>query len=510
MTRSLKQLLVGGMLGFCFMPSVYPITLAPERPCALVSPSFFRPRSLATDSTFELALTNYNTYCVPGAQSCVDVYIRPFYQHSYNGFETAQYFMPRHAQTAAISPNGDGELNPVWFSLVTYVEHGNPPDAPYNNQYYSFVSMEPMRSATGAFITLLAYPSDTMFLSIHSVFYRAEHDLHTLENGRSVNADVYSPLLQYPPKYRTFCQAVTNDEWTAAKIPCQVLQQVGFDDVQIKLGYVAVQHERSTAMLYAVVTAPTGQWCTFNGDYLFQPVIGSKQASVGGGVNAGGCLFHTDRSAFWVMADAKLNYFLAANERRTFDFTQNGDWSRYLLLQTKSDPVTVVPQAVPAVNINTLEARVHPGAQFQLWLALHADVHNWQLEGGYTFWFRQHERVTIPCDTYPDGVYGILDAYGTFNAGNYEYTSASQATIWLAGAAESDPIFTPVYKSDLNCSSAAHPQTGSSTWYGSAGYFFNNQGKTAVFVGLNASCETAHNYAALNQWAWWATLGLLF
>jgi hypothetical protein len=372
--------------------------------------------------------------------------------------------------------------------------------------------MEPHRSAAGCFVTFQAYPSCRTFLQVHSFVGRIHHNLNVIETGRSINADVYSTALPVQPSFKRFCQAVNSNAWSYAHIPCEHVQTTWFDDVQLRGGVFLSKTERFSTLLYAVGTVPAGRPSQFLGYRVFEPIIGSLQGSVGGGVNVGGCLFFVDQASMWLMMDARINYFLSSTEKRTFDLTSNGDWSRYLLLQTKVSPDGTIPKAIPGANILTLDTRVRPGAQFQLWLGLHLDVKTWQFEVGCTNWLRQHERLEPPAGQIPADTYGILDAFGSLYdvppaPSYYYYTSASQAAIWLSGAAQSDPVFTPFNQDDLSLVSAAHPFTGSVTWYASLGYALPN---TSVFIALNASVENAYNRAALYQSAWWATLAFLF
>lgn len=510
------------------------------RVSASTSPSFFRPRNISTDSTYELALANYNQFhhhqrpseCNNGSAS---LYVRPFYQQSFYGAQTARYFTPGHLETFKIAPNGLGCVDPVWLQLVTFNSFNNP--AISYQDYFSTVSFQPIAQRYGAIFTANFFPSVCTFFNVNFALVEAKNDLRVIEDGRVTDPDV-NLIETNPPLYRTFCQATNNTlatagfadgVWTAGRIACQKLKTLGVDDVQLKLGRNFVMRDRGHLLGFLMMTVPTGKASLFTSradacpkykgcyitptqgsQYLFQPLVGSRNWSFGGGLNGDVVLMQHEDRALWCMFEAKYNYYFRATERRSFDLTANGDWSRYLLLQTQTSGLTV-PTPIPAINVFTMDASVRPGSQFQIWTAMHYQLCQWEFEAGYNLWYRQQEKVCLPArggcgSTFPANTYGILDAYDTDGI----YTSSSTSTIWLSDLVPSDATFTPVSLSDLNPLSAAHPRTASSKFYGSVGYSFNQSKPASVFLGINGSVELAHNYAAMNNWGAWATAALIF
>ncbi len=541
MTQRMKRQLVALLALYGVSVEAATVDYVSRRVSASTSPSFFRPRNISTDSTYELALANYNMFHREDKECLGSTwYVRPFYQQSFYGAQTARYFTPRHFETVTIAPASTGDIDPVWLQLISY--QGAQTACPNYNFYYSSVSFEPIAQRYGAVFTANFLPSACSFFNINFALVQAKNDLRIIEDGRAVDPDV--ALAEQQPTYSNFYQAVDNtlatagvlsNVWTAGRMACKKLRTLGVDDIQLKLGRTFSESDRGHFLGYLMMTIPTGKRSLFTSQqnplpcakggevvptegsqYLFQPLVGSRNWSFGFGLNGDVCVMqHEDRS-FWLMYDAKFNYYFKATERRTFDLCSNGDWSRYLLLQTNINnpsisfnPFFSMPGGtiVPAVNIFTLDASVRPGAQVQLWTAAHYDLCHWQFEAGYNFWLRQQERVRIPAaNAFSANTYGILDAGAAATA----FVSQSQATIALAGAVSSDTAFVPVTVANLNPSSAAHPRTASSKLYGSVGYTFHESKPASVFLGINGSVEFAHNYAAMNQFAGWATAAVNF
>lgn len=494
-----------------------------EKSPAGMTPTFFRPRNITTDSTFELALDDYNRFY--NKSGCWgDLYVRPFYQKSFYGAQTARYFLP--SGTDRIRVGHPGDVNPIWLQLVA-------PAAAEETQpaYNSNVAICPTRQTYGALLTLNLYPTSRLFFNVHFAAMKAVHDLRVQENARTVTGALSD--------YRTFCDAMNAKNMLYGKMSCRKVTASGIDDVQFKLGYDFVQHDRGNFMLYLIGTAPTGkrnlyEYICNNGtpdllpndvyvtpvrgsEYMFQALVGNRQGSFGVGLNTGACLHQVDNTACYWLMDVKFNYYFSARERRTFDLRQTynatgtpatpitpNNWSRYLLLVDST--ATLIP--LPAVNYLSIDAKVRPGAQVQLWTAMHLDYCDWQIEAGYNYWYRQQENLRLlPCSTFPTN-FGIYDIAGV-RAG--AATSSLRSVIYLGEQNPSDaPDFYAVEFTDLNATSAAHPATASSKFYGSLGRNFTLSERVAIFLGVNGSVEFAHNYAALNQGALWATFGLLF
>ena len=202
------------------------------------------------------------------------------------------------------------------------------------------------------------------------------------------------------------------------------------------------------------------------------------------------------------MADFKYQYYFSARELRSFDFTANGDWSRYLLVVTQALPA--IP--TPAINLFTLPTQVTPKSMIHLWSALHYHYCNYDFEFGYTFWWRAKEHLSC-VQNIPNNL-GILDLSGLCST---TPTSASTANISQSivspNITVSNSTFTPIPVNGLNLD-CSQSKSLSNSLYAAIGY---DTGLCHdLYVGLLGSYEFGHSYTALSAWSVWGTIGLAF
>lgn len=472
-----------------------------------ITPTFFRVRNITSDLTFQNTQMYYHQF--HNQQSCWgDLYIRPFYQRTFNGSAAAGYFLPSGSDRVQLNSAGAGDINPTWLNLVA------PTEDPQSG-YFSTVSINPVRSTYGALISLNLFPFEYGFFTLHFAALHASHNLHLQETARG--EDITADLMP-----ETFCQAMNSADLEAGLIPCQKVCAGGVDDIKLQLGYDLLRYEVSRCAGYVVCFIPTGPKHLYtsvenavlpaSGDlkptqgsqFLFQPLVGSRQWSIGAGLSGETVLLHAEDESLWLLADGMFNFYTSATERRYFDLQQNGNWSRYLLVV----PSTARLNTSSGINDFTFDVKVRPGVQVQLWTALHYERARWQVEGGYSLWYRQEERLKIPDSATLSSDIGIFDIPGVLAANP---VSASTATINLGVTQiESDATFVALTKSMLNPNSAIHPQTASSTFFGSLARDFELSEWVIGHLGLNGSVEFAHNRAAFDQYALWLTAALLF
>ena len=455
-------------------------------PMLKASKTFFTPRSISLDdSTFELALTNYDRYHGDNDDSWLNFYVKPFYQRSRKGCDLARYFLPNNQRCVTLSEDGTGDLDSLFFNLIS----------PAGTFYNSTVCLSPRRTTYGAVFTFYANLDclcDKLWLGINFAAMGAKHDLHVCETG-SVAPGTLSG-------FTDACDAFNNPEWTAGRLACRSLKRSGVDDIQLKLGYDYCSNEDSHGTIYLVTSIPTGK--RPRSCYLFEPIVGSKHGSLGLGFNGDYTFNVCDDHNLTLMGDIKYRYVFRATERRSFDLI-NGDWSRYLPLVSSATPVLLTP----GINAFTLNAEVTPRSTINLWTAVHYDYCNWNFELGYNFWWRQAEKVCIKCPLASD--IGILDLAGICSG---TATSANAATIAqsiINNIALSDGTFTDLTTSLLNQNSAAHPRALSNKIYASIGY--NTECYChPILLGINGSYEFGHRCAALSQGAVWGTVGISY
>lgn len=453
------------------------------------SHTFFTPRQITTDPTFELALDDYYMFLSEESKN-YQLYIKPFYQQSCHGSKKAGYFLPNNTCCASVREDGTGDINPLWFNVISA------PGTTYN----STLCFAPQRTTYGSVFTFFANLCswvDGLWLLANTAVVGAAHNVHVHETNRTATGTI--------PGFANLCDGFNNPDWCAGKIKCCGKKtKTGLDDIQIKIGYNFDCGDIDHAAFYGVLTIPTGN--RPNADYLFEPLVGSKHASLGAGLNAGYILCDSNQGSLSVLTDLKYRYSLSAHERRSFDLCTNGDWSRYLLVVDETDPL----YSLPGINYFTLPVNVTPRSTIDFWLALHSRRScNWDIEIGYNLWWRQQEKVTLRCcnSALSSSIIGIYDIGGLCSG---TATTASTATIAQSVAnAVSDATFVPLTISDLNLSSAAHPAVLTNKIYlATSGHY--DIAYHELLIGIGASYEAARHNSALDQWAVWTTFGFDF
>ena len=488
------SVIYGGCLNHC----------TPENADEVICPSnvvhpktFFSPRQITYDSTFELALTNYDIYhpldCDNQCAYGVNLYATPFYEQSRKSCAFAGYFLPNGKCAVNVRQDGTGDINPLWLGLSG--QAGVP--------FSSIFAINPQRKTAGVVLTAridLGGWSDCLrgaWLGINTAVVHVKHNLNVCEEPASQLTCVGSSNL---------CTVLDNPTLTAGRISCTSLKKTGLDDIQLKLGYdwFYCGCDNGHITPYLVAGIPTGK--RPKSEFLFEPLVGSKHGSFGAGLNADAQIWECgNRSITW-MVDVKYRYAFKAKERRSYDLCQNLDWSRYLMLVNSTATLT------PLLGINALttDVNVTPRSEINFWTAFHYENCQWGFEFGYNLWWRQREKVRLTELPAITNV-GIFDLSG---AAILNAVSASNATI-AQGIGGLNPIvsnatFVPLTLTDLNLHSAEHPRAITHKVYAAAD-IRSCWCSYPVLLGVGGSYEFARPRAnAFEQWAVFGKLGITF
>ena len=460
------------------------------------SHSILTPRQITTDPTFELALTDYNIYHPTeynGHNNChnYQFYVKPFYQQSTKKQKLASYFLPNNLCSVSVEENGTGDINPLWFGVV----------GPNGTYYNSTLTLNPVHRAYGAVLTFYMDIGCDWWLLANTALMGASNSMSLCETGSSVGSGVACGFTK-------MCQALNNPEWCYGRISSKTISKGGLDDIQIKLGknkYICDNNGHIAP--YFVFTIPTGK--RSNNQYLFQPVVGSKHLSFGLGLNGEYVYCENsntyDLSFLW---DLKYHYVVRANELRSFDLTVNGDWSRYLPVVTSDQPLN----SLPGINYFTQCVVVQPKSTIDFWLAAHYARCNWDIEVGYTLWWRQKEGVSFGCRNPKLGE--NTGIYDMARVNSQIITSAITATIadsLVNDSVVSDGLFVPISQSYFNLDSGTNPTAITNKIYLSGDYKHDSLCKgLPTLLGLGVSYEFAGKCYPLSQWAVWANIGVNF
>lgn len=356
---------------------------------------------------------------------------------------------------------------------------------------------------------------------------------------------------------------------TSGRICCGKRTKTNVAEVQVAVGHNPILSDRCHFGWNLRTSIPTGG--RSRADFLFEPIIGNGgHWELGAGLTGHATLWSSacNTQSFALYSDLNVTHLFTARQRRSFDFTNNGCLSRYMLLEQMNTPlvsglgintgtpvVEVAAQQqysgklVPAINETTLYANISVGAQVDFVIKAAYTYKNFTFDIGYDAWVRSHEKMSCrqPFASNAWAIKGDAQVYGfdiidplffvalnatehlaTINAGqepgNSNFTNNN---VDNAGPAvfNAIPLVTSnrinavngsaqailLVDADINNASGLAPKAVSHTLFVHANYDWHTCNGTTPFVGLGASVEwggsSHHKTTALSQWGIWLKAG---
>ena len=230
-------------------------------------------------------------------------------------------------------------------------------------------------------------------------------------------------------------------------------------ELWVALGYNFLLSDGYHAGLAVRAAAPTGT--LRKSRFLFEPIAGNDHHWEIGGSFTGHIDFwrreeHDQKLSLYL--DATVTHMFGSKQKRSFDLTNNGNGSRYMLLQKIASPSsglhiglapnnTAAPnqyqgRLVPAINKTTLDARISVGVQADVALKASYKRDGWEVDLGYNLWLRSEEKLEErDCIEACYAVKGDAQLYGFTNPGETVVAlnaTQSNATIHQGQAVTSD------------------------------------------------------------------------
>lgn len=459
------------------------------------APTIFMPRQLSYNPIFENALM-CSSKIYEQTQS-EDLHLlenftisaKPIYTHNV-GSKFSQYFTINNQPVLNVQENGSGDISSLWFQVVS----------PSGTFYSSDLSFNPKRTTFGTMLYGLLHITDHICVSANTALISARNTMNITENNII--------HLGQTPSLQTIAQAFSNPDMIYGAINGEQTKS-GLDDIQLKFTYHSFSTniydwDKNTKVAweaYILAGIPTGQGST--AEYLFEPLVGSTHAQIGLGGN-----MHYIYGNLKFQAEAKWRYAFAGNEIRSFDITQNGQWSRYMLTVNATNTLGLTP----AINNLTFPAQVTPQNSFDLYAAIYYDFQeSWHTEIGYDFWIRQAEKISVS-PIFPAPSIGIADISNIFPPNNPTSASAaniSQGALAPYSAPSDAPSFIALQPSDLNFASACAPQSISNSIYGTLAYT-KELHDHILRTGLSIVYECGHSINVPNNISVMMNFDLLF
>ncbi len=303
------------------------------------------------------------------------------------------------------------------------------------------------------------------------------------------------------------------DGLTAAKFDGNK-SKTSLADIDVLFGWSFYETEDNHAGINVGVTIPTSS--EPNGEYAWEAQSGNRgHWALGGGLDAKFKAWAKEEQCLEVDVVLDWRYLLKDNEKRTLGI-KGKKWGQYFLLG--QDQVRGV---FPAANVLTRRVSVRPGNQVDARFGLAYRSGNFTLDAGYNLFARESERVDLS-DLINESSYGIAgnnykpwDATYSVGAtaGNGVFSASSIAaashTIDTTAAITGNASTPFLKNSDLDTLPASTPSTVTHKIYGGLGWAWNNW-DTPVMIGAGAAYEFASTQKALENWMFWAKVGVSF
>ena len=301
------------------------------------------------------------------------------------------------------------------------------------------------------------------------------------------------------------------DTMNFAKVAETSKTKTSVADLEFVLGYNFLCCDSYHFGINARAVAPTGT--RPDGEFFFEPVVGNGHHFMFGG----GAWAHFDLwsngcdQVFDVWLDGTVYTMFRARQKRTFDFTENGIGSRYLLLKKFTTDGTAVAEVVRGPNVTTLDCKVRNAATGQATIIF--DYYNcgFTFDVGYSLWGRTHEKINITGEIEKNiyGIKGDTDVQPG-GVGGTSLDTASKTKINGENGDVFDATRVFIKTEDLNPKSAEHPSAFSHTIFAHLNYTWEDCDYTP-FLGFGGKAEfSGKGNRAFDIWGIWAKGGFTF
>ena len=384
-----------------------------------------------------------------------------------------------------LNEQGFGDIGSEWLNLGSVTSDFN---------YASTITLTPESLMFGALVHFYK-EWDNFFLDVRSALINCRTQITIAEAGGISGGGI--PLPNGQPVYDAY-DAFTQSDWNYGKFG-ELTNKTGLDNVQLLIGGYGEIGSCKTCQSYlsgfAVVEAPTGKGT--QAEWLFEPQVGTNHWALGAGFD----YMAVGQSDFSLVLGGNYRYIFSNWETRSFDLTENGQWSRYLMVETIANVnADAVVAGLPGINLFTQDALINGRNQATAYARVQKRFQECLFELSYNFLYTQQETITelndIPAN------YGIY--YVTSGGG---ISTVSTATIAeLPTEDQLDPIGSPVtlVTSDLNLLSGAQAKWMSNTI--AARLQKVNENSTC---GIGASVDLAMSAQAISAWSIWFNFEML-
>jgi hypothetical protein len=404
-------------------------------------------------------------------------------------------FNPAHAMTnlgingqstMELNQLGLGNINPEWINLAS---------SGAGADYTSTINLKPESLMFGALVHFYKQ-WEHFFFDVRSAVINCRTQIKIAEAGGQNGG---FPLPSGQPVYNAY-DAFTQSDWNYGKFG-ELTNKTGLDNVQLMIGGFSeigsVQSCKSYVAGFALVEAPTGHGT--QAEWLFEPQVGTNHWALGAGFD----YMLVGQSEFSLVVGGNYRYIFSNWETRSFDLTVNGQWSRYLEVQSIADiDAGVLLTSLPGINFFTQDALINGRNEVTAYARVQKRFEECLFELSYNFLYSQQETIT-QVHAIPAG-YGIYDI--ATGGGDTTASTATIANATTPAQYAQDTLGSPItlVTSDLNLLSGAASKWMSNTI--AARLQRVNENST---WGIGGSVDLAMSAQAVSAWSVWFNVELL-
>lgn len=383
---------------------------------------------------------------------------------------------------------GSGDINPELILLASSNADAN---------YYSSLTFTPQLLMYGALVHFYKQ-FEKVFFDIRTALIQCRTIVELAERGGD-NGGLNGP--NGDTIYNAY-DAFTQSDWNYGKIGASQ-ELIGFENIQIMLGASTQMQSFSSDSCdsffagFTLVEVPTGAGT--RAEWMFEPQVGTNHWAFGFGADF---MFVQDNEYSLVLG-GNYRHFIANWETRSFDLVHNGQWSRYLPLDTIAGLELSTPPGdegpvsiIPGINLFTQDALIEGRNQFNAYARFQKRFQECLFEFSYNFFYTQKETINL--------INSITPGFGLYDI----YTEGGITTAHLARINQNQPLedLVPVtlLTSDLDLISGA-----AGAWMSNSVAARLQRVQEFYSYGVGASVDLAHSTQAISTWSVWANFEVL-
>lgn len=296
----------------------------------------------------------------------------------------------------------------------------------------------------------------------------------------------------------------------------------GVADIDIQLGYNFLRTESYHVGISLGLTVPTGNDVT--GEYLFEPLYGTKNFGFGAGLEASNRLWGDANHNIKVNGAVNYRYLFQATEKRVLGIAAD-KWGQYELLALNGAAVATPDAAlVPAANLFNQHVYVTPGSQLDAFVGLAYNLGGFSMDLGYNLYFRDKESLLIKSNPFSF----TADQYFTANknldtstgaatdaegrdvlASSYGLAGQADGGIGASAIVPTEGGYGLIVAEDVKTKPAATPAQISNGMYCGLGYAFK-EWRCPLMLGIGGKYDFASNNNIVEMWQLYGKIGLSF